>query len=91
MGALLIREGGRMRDALDEQIAAYEDLRASIKEEHGSVWALIADSQLVRTFTEFAAAARFAHDNYRNKQILIRHTDERKMETAPFIHVHAEE
>ena len=36
-----------MRDALDEQIEAYEALLPSIRKQHGSVWVLIADGQPV--------------------------------------------
>ena len=80
-----------MRDALDEQIEAYEALLPKIKKEHGSVWALVADQQLIGTFPEFSAAARYAREHYGQKQVLIRHTDERKLETAPFVHVHIED
>jgi hypothetical protein len=85
------REGTVMRDALDEQIEAYEALRPTIKRDFGSVWVLVADRQLVRTFPAFSAAARYAREHYSKQQVLIRHTDEKKLETAPFIHVHVEE
>ena len=80
-----------MRDALDDQIEAYEELLPVIKRDHGSVWVLIADRQLIKTFPAFAAAARFARERYGKQQVLIRHTDERKTEDAPFVQVHVED
>jgi hypothetical protein len=74
-------------DALDEQIAAYQTLLPQIKRDHGSVWALVARSKLVSTFREFSAASRYAHRNFQGEQVLIRHTDEQPVETAPFVHV----
>ena len=73
-----------MPDVLDEQIEAYEALLPEIKRDHG--W----DRRLVATFEGFSAAAAYAHDHFGKRQVLIRHTDSRKIETAPFIHVHAE-
>lgn len=74
-------------DALDEQIAAYEDLLPRIKREYGSVWALVAHQELISTFAEFSAASRYARKHLGAEQVLIRHTDERPVETAPFIHI----
>jgi hypothetical protein len=74
-------------DALDEQIAAYEALLPQIKRDHGSVWALVARSGLVSTFREFSAASRYARRNFQGEQVLIRHTDDPAVETAPFVHV----
>jgi hypothetical protein len=74
-------------DALDEQIAVYESLLPQIKRDHGSVWALVARSQLVSTFRAFSAASRYARRNFEGEQVLIRHTDEKPVETAPFVHV----
>ena len=79
-----------MPDVLDEQIEAYEALLPQIKRDHGSVWAIIADRRLVATFEGFSAAAAYAHDHFGKRPVLIRHTDSRKIETAPFIHVRAE-
>ena len=79
-----------MPDVLDEQIEAYETLLPEIKRDHGSVWALIADRRLVATFQGFSEAAKYAHDHFGKRPVLIRHTDSRKVETAPFIHVHTE-
>lgn len=79
-----------MRDALDEQIESFEALLPNIKKKHGSVWALIADQKLVATFKAFRDAAQYARDHFGKQAVLIRHTDSRKMETAPFIHVHSE-
>jgi hypothetical protein len=80
-----------MRDALDEQIEAYEALLPSIRMKHGSVWVLIADGQLIQTFGAFSAAAKYARDHYGRTQVLIRHTDERTLESAPFVQVRVEE
>ena len=79
-----------MRDDLDEQIEAYETLLPTIRREHGSVWVLVADKKLIKTFPVFSDAARYAREHFGKQQALIRHTDERKIESAPFIHVHAE-
>jgi hypothetical protein len=75
-------------DALDEQIAAYETLLPQIKRDYGSVWVLVARSELVSTFREFSAASRYARQNFQGEQVLIRHTDAQPVETAPFVHVH---
>jgi hypothetical protein len=74
-------------DALDEQIAAYEGLLPSIKREFGSVWVLVARGELISTFKDFSEASRYAREHLGGEQILIRHTDDRAMETAPFVHV----
>ena len=79
-----------MCDALDEQIEVFEALLPEIKRRHGSVWALVADRRLVKTFRVFPDAARYARDHYGTAPVLIRHTDSRKFENAPFIHIHAE-
>jgi hypothetical protein len=75
-----------MRDALDEQIEAYEALLPQIKREYGHVWALIAHRVLIDTFADFPSAARYAQKHCAGEQVLIRHTDERT-ETAPFVHI----
>jgi hypothetical protein len=77
-----------MPDALDEQIEAFEALLLSIKREHGSAWVLVAGRKLIKTFASFSEAARYAQEHFGKQQVLIRHTDERKLESAPFIHVH---
>lgn len=79
-----------MRDALDEQIEAYEELLPQIKRDHGPVWAIVANRRLVATFDAFPEAARYAREHFGNNPVLIRHTEERTIETAPFIHVHHE-
>lgn len=74
---------------LDREIQAYERLLPTIRQSHGSGWALVANCALVNTFSSFAVAVRFARENYGNQEVLIRHTDERTEENAPFLHVHA--
>jgi hypothetical protein len=76
-------------DALDEQIEAFEALLPAIKKDHGPVWVLIADRRLIKTFAAFPAAARYARQHFGKQPVLIRHTDERALETAPFVHVNA--
>lgn len=73
-----------MPDALAEQIEAYRNLLPQILREHGSVWAVIADRQLVSTFKDFADAAKYANERYPDQQVLIRHTEKRE-EFVPFI------
>jgi hypothetical protein len=75
---------------LDREIQAYERLLPAIRQSHGSGWALVANCALVDTFTSFASAVRYARANYGTQEVLIRHTDERVEETAPFLHVHAD-
>lgn len=75
-----------MRDALDEQIEAYEALLPQIKKKYGSVWAVVAGRKLVQTFTDFAGAAGYVKDHLAGEQALIRHTDEGTL-TAPFVHI----
>ncbi len=72
--------------ALDKEIDAYQSLLPSIRSDHGSVWALIVHEKLVKTFSDFSQAARYATAHHRNEQVLIRHTDER-IETAPFVEI----
>jgi hypothetical protein len=79
-----------MPDDLDAEIAAYEALLPTIKRDHGSVWVLVADRRLVKTFPAFSAAARYAREHFGRRPVLIRHTDERAIETAPFVQVHPE-
>ncbi len=67
-----------------EQISAYRQLLPQIKKERGAVWAVLVDSQLKETFSEFADAARFALERFPDEEVLIRHTDELK-ETVPFL------
>jgi hypothetical protein len=78
-----------MPDVLDESIAAFDELLPQLKREKGSVWAVVAARKLVATFTTFPDAARYAHDRYGGQQVLIRHTEGGRLETAPFIHVRA--
>lgn len=79
-----------MTDDLDAEIAAFEKLLPTIRREHGSVWALMADRQLVKTFPAFPAAARYAGEHFGRRPVLIRHTDQRAFETAPFVQIHPE-
>ena len=73
-----------MPDALDVQIAAYQNLLPDIRRTYGSVWALVAQEKLIKTFADFATAAEYALSRFAEEQVLIRHTDER-IETAPFM------
>jgi hypothetical protein len=79
-----------MRDALDEEIEAFEALLPAIRKERGPTWALVVDRRLIQTFDTFSAAATFARSHYGKRQVLIRHTDERKLESAPFVQIHVE-
>lgn len=78
-----------MKDALDDLIALFDELRPQLRKEKGSVWAVVADRKSVKTFKSFPEAAQYAHDRYGTRQVLIRHTDGGQVETAPFIHVRA--
>ncbi|WP_374575182.1 hypothetical protein [Phenylobacterium sp.] len=75
-----------MRDALDEQIEAFEALLPQIKQEYGSVWVLVAHGRLIQTFPDFPAAAEYARAELSGDQVLIRHTDEGEL-TAPFVDI----
>jgi hypothetical protein len=79
-----------MTHALDEEIEAFEALLPEIKAKHGSAWVLVAERRLVRAFPRFPEAARFARETYGAREVLIRHTGERKIETAPYVQVHVE-
>lgn len=74
---------------LDQEILAYERLLPTIRQSHRSGWALVANCALIDTFDSLAVAARYARQHYGAQEVLIRHTDERVEETAPFLHVHA--
>lgn len=76
--------------SLDREITAYRSLLPEIKRKYGSAWALVANSELVSTFANFSAAAKYARENYGAQAVLIRHTDEKELETAPFAHVRTE-
>jgi hypothetical protein len=78
-----------MPDVLDEQIEAFEALLPTIRQRHGAAWVLVADRKLVSTFGAFAAAAKYAHEHFHDQQVLIRHTDEKPVESAPFVQVRA--
>lgn len=71
---------------LERDIVAYEAMLPDIKREHGAVWAVVAHEHLVQTFKAFADAARFVNANYRDSQVLIRHTHQHS-ETAPFVEI----
>lgn len=75
---------------LAKEIEAYKALLPSIKAKHGHVWALVANCELAGTFPAFGDAARYAAQHYGKRPVLIRHTDSRGVETAPFLHVHSE-
>ncbi len=76
-------------DVLDELIAVFDELLPQLRRENGPVWAVVADRKSVTTFKTFPDAARFAHDQFGSRPVLIRHTEGGKVETAPFIHVRA--
>jgi len=67
-----------------EQISAYRRLLPQIKKERGAVWAVLVDSQLKGTFSEFSDAAKFSLEKFPDQEVLIRHTDELQ-ETVPFL------
>lgn len=71
---------------LDKQIEAYQAMLPALRDQYGSVWALVVNERLVSTFAEFSQAARFVLAHHSNDQVLIRHTDER-LEFAPFVQV----
>ena len=50
---------------------------------------MAANCAFVNTFSTFAIAVKYARENFGTQEVLIRHTDERAQETAPFLHVHA--
>lgn len=72
--------------SLKREIKAYETMLPDIRRDHGSVWAVVAQEQLVETFRAFADAARFVNANFQDQQVLIRHTDQHK-ESAPFVEI----
>lgn len=78
-----------MRDPLDELSDEYEKHLPRIVREHGHGWVVFAGDDDVSRFDAFPAAARYARQKYGIRQVLIRHTDERVEESAPFLHVHA--
>lgn len=78
-----------MRDALDDQIEAYDEQLADLRRVYGKTWVLMVNRRLVSTFREFADAARYADQHHGDVQVLIRHTFEAERETAPFLYLHA--
>jgi hypothetical protein len=79
-----------MRDVLDELIEAFNRLLPSIKREHGHRWVIFDGEHRIIAFNAFSDAARYAREHYGATPVLIRHTDERKIETAPFIRLASE-
>jgi len=77
-----------MRDALDEQIEAFERLAPTLKEKHPGAWVVVARSEFQAAFPDFAAAALYAEAHFPAEQVLIRNTWPRT-EFAPFILVGA--
>ncbi len=71
---------------LEREIQAYEAMLPDILREHGSVWAVVSSERLVKTFRDFADAARYVHENYRDADVLIRHT-RGVQDSAPFLAV----
>jgi hypothetical protein len=78
-----------MPDVLDDLIAVFDELLPQLKREQGSVWAVVADRKSIATFKSFPDAARYAHNKYGARPVLIRHTEATKAESAPFIHARA--
>ena len=76
-------KGHKMAE-LSDQIAAYQRQLSKLREDYGSAWILFADGCPVDGFKDFEQAALYAFEHYSGKQVLIRHTDE-KRETVPFI------
>jgi len=78
-----------MRDALDQQIDYFEANLKTIRQ-GGAGWVIVADRKYVQTFAGFSEAAKYAREHYGHQPVLIRHTDERAIETAPYIQAHYE-
>jgi hypothetical protein len=73
---------------LAEKISKYREILPEIREEFGSVWVVLADDDLSRTFDKFSEAADYAIQNFTPGSYLIRHTDERR-ETIPYAVIEA--
>lgn len=71
---------------LEREIKAYEAMLPDIVREYGSVWAVVSHERLVKTFPDFSEAARFVDENYKNTDVLIRHTHA-VQDSAPFLAV----
>ena len=78
-----------MRDALDDLIEAFDLHLPRIISQYGHGWMVFAGQGQVAKFGAFPDAARYARQHYGTQQVLIRHTDERQTETAPFIETHS--
>lgn len=74
--------------ALETEIKTYEGLLATLRREHGAVWAVVSGDQLKATFKEFEQAATYAVNTLGDVDYLIRHTHEHRAH-IPFIAVDA--
>jgi hypothetical protein len=79
-------EGHAMTE-MEQQLSAFQAMRSQIQRDYGSVWVLVAHRELIQTFPNFSAAAQYALAHHADEQVLIRHTDEEEVESAPFIYV----
>ena len=76
-------------EALEREIAAYEQMLPRIRAEHGLVWALVVDQRLQGAFEDFHQAAQAAVNRFPDVQVLIRHTSGHQP-SLPFMLVEAD-
>ena len=74
-----------MSQALDRQsLGAISGYAPKSSRENPIGWVLIAQENLVRVFSEFSDAVKYADENFPEEQVLIRHTSEQRG-TIPFV------
>ena len=73
---------------LDMEIRAFDAMLPSLRQDRGSVWAVVVGSELKGTFEDFQEAAQYAIENLGDLDYLIRHTHEHTAH-IPFIAVDA--
>ena len=69
---------------LDREIQAFESMLPTLRQQVGSVWAVLVDCDFKAGFPEFQKAAEYAVANFPDRDFLIRHTHQHPAH-IPFI------
>lgn len=69
---MLLEHMGTVMTTLDQEIAAYENMRADLENRHMGEWVLISDEKLIGVFPSFDEAAKEAVHKFGRGPYLIR-------------------
>lgn len=74
--------------ALEQEIVAFNAMLPKLRQEYGSVWAVLVDRAFKASFADFGQAAKYAVENFPDKPFLIRHTEQHAPH-IPFVAIEA--